>query len=153
MKVHRRGNSGVIEFANVAHTFEISAVNKLAFPGVLPLYNHTLWENEPFKIGKWKIVPNGETNNLPIELRDLMDENNLAEGIFKRQRGLLWGQGPALYKTEYVEGKRIKTFLNDPEIEAWLKSFDFEDYLQKAIVDYTHSEYHFTRIFLNTVFQ
>ncbi len=37
MKVHRRGNSGVIEFANVALTFEISAVNQLAFPGVLPL--------------------------------------------------------------------------------------------------------------------
>ena len=58
MKVHRRGNWGVIEFAYVAHTFEISAVNQLAFPGVLPLYNHTLWGNEPFKIGKWKIVPN-----------------------------------------------------------------------------------------------
>ncbi len=33
MKEHLRGNSGVIEFVNVAHTFEISAVHQLAFQG------------------------------------------------------------------------------------------------------------------------
>lgn len=149
MKYTRFDNNSLIRSGTNVYTFEVSAYQKLAFPGVLPLFNHNLWETEPMRVGPWQIVPNGQTNNLPVELRDIIDENNLAEGVFKRQRGLLWGQGPALYNTGFVEGKKVKTYVEDPEIQDWLNSFDYEEYLRNCIVDYIHAEYAYTKIFLN----
>ena len=54
------------------------------------------WEYMPQYVGGQKIVPYGNNNRLPVQIRDLMDENNLAPGILARQKGLLYGEGPFL---------------------------------------------------------
>jgi len=103
MKLNREGNNGLLEFADRAYSFHIegAGVNDFDF------FNTNLqkrWESDPLVVGGYRIVPYGDTNNLPVVLRDIIEENNLAEGIFRRQRGLLWGQGPELYKTELRTG-------------------------------------------------
>ncbi|MHC1707429.1 MAG: hypothetical protein AB9842_07895 [Bacteroidales bacterium] len=148
-RVRRSGNWGLIEFSDCAYSFEISGGYSLATTGILPLATRKGYEDQPFVIGDYKIIPNGPTNLLPLELRDILEENNLTEGVFKRQRGLIWGQGPALYREELIEGERRRTWIEDPEISTWLLSFDFEEQLRRAIVDYYHMEGHFARFFMN----
>ena len=148
-KVHRQGNYGVIETADCAYTFEIAGSMKLASPGVLPLATRNSWEDQPYVVGSYRINPNGATNQLPHEMRDTLEENNLSEGVFKRQRGLLWGQGPALYKEEWVDNQKVRTWVDDQEITHWLNSFDYEEVLRRAIVDYNHMEGHYARFILN----
>ena len=147
-KLHRSGNWGVIEMADVCYTFEIAGQFNIASNGVLPL-NQGTWQSQPLKIGNFKIIPNGFTNQLPIEIRDILEDNNLAEGVFKRQRGLLWGQGPALYTEQWVANQKVRTWLDDAEVQSWLDGFDYQEMLRRAIVDYNHMEGHFTKIFLN----
>ncbi|WP_147639713.1 hypothetical protein [Alistipes sp.] len=44
------------------------------------------------------IVPYGPGNDLPVMVRDLVQDNNLAPGILQRQKGLLYDQGAFLCK-------------------------------------------------------
>jgi len=147
MKINRNGDTGTIDLGERAMSFHIeSAASDFEF------YNSNnlrQWESDPVAVGPYRIVPFGETNNLPIALRDVIEENNLAGGIFKRQRGLLWGQGPELYKTEFIDNKKVKTWVDDKEVKDWLRSWDFEAYLQHIIVDYFHSECTFTKLYRN----
>jgi hypothetical protein len=150
MEIKRSGDSGIIDLGERACSFHIESAD--ASVTDFDFYNSSAlrqWESDPVAVGPYRIVPFGETNNLPVMLRDIVEENNLAEGIFKRQRGLLWGQGPELYRTEFKENKREKVWIEDPEISAWLKSWDFEAYLQHIIVDYFHSECSFTKMYRN----
>ncbi|MCX6272210.1 MAG: hypothetical protein NTU44_13520 [Bacteroidetes bacterium] len=148
-RVMRSGNFGIIQFSDCAYSFEISGGYSLATQGVLPLAVRQGWEQQPFTIGSFKIIPHGKSNQLPYELRDILEENNLTEGVFKRQRGLLWGQGPALYQEEFVNGEKQRTWVTDPEVEQWLRSFDYQEQLRRAIVDYYHTEGHYALLFLN----
>lgn len=145
----RNGNSGIIELADVAYSFHIANAEGVTDFEFFNLNYQKRWESYPTAVGPYRVVPFGETNNLPVVLRDIIDENNLAEGIFKRQRGLLWGQGPFLYKTQFVENKLEKTWVEDKEITDWLKSWDYQNYLQHIMIDYFHSECTFTKIFRN----
>ena len=42
------------------------------------------WEVMPQYMGDFRVVPFGLNNNLPSELRDIVDGNNLAPGIIER---------------------------------------------------------------------
>ncbi len=144
--VLRRGNVGVATFSNASYSFEIAGSVKMADIGVLPVSSRMMSETLPRRIGTYDIVPCGDSNNLPMEMRDVFESNNLAEGVFKRQRGLLWGQGPALYTEEYLNGEKVRKYVDNTEITAWLESFDYEEQLAKAIVDYYHMEGHFAKL-------
>ncbi len=142
------GNWGVVTSSNAAFSFEIAADYRLAASSVIPFGIRSSFENQPYTVGNHKIVPNGEYNLLPLEIKEALEENNLTEGVFKRQRGLLWGQGPALYKEEFVDGEKKRVWMSDPEVESWLSTFDFEEVLRRAIVDYYHMEGHFAKLTL-----
>lgn len=147
MDIQRSGDSGIINFGERAFSFSIESN-----AGDFDFWNSNAlrqWESDPVSVGPYRIVPFGETNNLPIILRDVIEDNNLAGGIFKRQRGLLWGQGPELYRTEIIDNNRKRIWVDDPEITSWLKSWGYEAYLQHAIVDYFHSECIFTKMYRN----
>lgn len=149
MEVVREGNSGFVKMADVAYSFHIANAEGVTDFEFFNLNYQKRWESYPTAVGPYRVVPFGETNNLPVVLRDIIEENNLAEGIFKRQRGLLWGQGPFLYKTQFVSNKLEKTWVEDKEITDWLRSWDYETYLQHVMIDYFHSECVFTKIFRN----
>ncbi|MHC1707486.1 MAG: hypothetical protein AB9842_08190 [Bacteroidales bacterium] len=148
-KVHRWGNAGVILKEDHAYSFEIAGSFNIAHQGVLPLATRNSWENQPVMIGGFKVIPNGNTNLLPHEIRDVLEENNLTEGVIARKRGLLWGQGPLLYSEKIENNEKIRTWINDDEIESWLKSFNYEELLRRSIVDFFHMEGVFTKLYLS----
>lgn len=150
MKVIRNGNIGAIDLGERAYSFHIE--NADAAVTDFEFFNSNMqqrWESDPVAVGPYRVVPFGQTNNLPVVLRDIIEENNLAEGIFKRQRGLLWGQGPELYRTEFQDNKKVKIWVDDKEVKDWLRSWDYEAYLQHIIVDYFHSECTFSKLYRN----
>jgi hypothetical protein len=148
--VRRLGNFGVIEHGAYVNTFEITgSFTKTAQPGVFPLNSNKLYERQPMQFDGFKIVPHGDTNNLPIELRDTLDENNFAESILKRRRNLLYGQMTALYYLEYKEGNISRVYVKDDEIEAWLKKSKAHDYVLKATTDFIHTDGYFTMVHRN----
>lgn len=149
--IRRLGNTAIVELANQRGyaVFEITGSSKVAQGGVYPLNSRKVWDKEPLHIGNYKIVARGDTNNLPAEIRDMCDDNNLVEGIFARQSGLQWGQGADLYIIEKKDGLRTKKWVEDKEIEAWLKTWDYENYLLRCLVDYTHDKGDFTKFYKN----
>lgn len=148
-KVIRNGNFGVVIKGKRVFSFSIEGVSKFATPSILPLGGGASYELQALRIGKLKIVPSGDTNLFPVELRDALEKNNLTEGVFKRQRGLMWGQGPSLYKEVFADGQKTRTWIEDPEVLTWLESFDYEEQLRRAIVDYYHTEGHYAKLRFN----
>jgi hypothetical protein len=71
--------------------------------------------------GDLEILPYGDHNNMPQLLRDVVYNNPNIPGVFEKKQGLLWGQGPGLYKENFVKrptekqsergnGRKIKKF-------------------------------------------
>lgn len=96
------------------------------------------WEQLPQTVCGQKIVPFGHDNNLPVHLRDILDENNLGPGILERQMGLLYGQGVFLNRLAYQEGNIVHRWEEDREIQAWLDSWDYVSYIKGCMTDYLH---------------
>jgi hypothetical protein len=147
-QVHDFQTHGVITQGEMVYTYEVVGSQQFAQPSVLPFYTRTR-RLLPMKIGEFNIVPHGEQNNLPEEIRQILDDNNLTPEILNKQAQLLWGQGPALYEDVHTDGVRIRKWQPDTEIESWLRSWDYEDYLLKATVEFRHMNGHFTKYFRN----
>lgn len=94
------------------------------------------WETMPQTVGNVRIVPFGWNNDLPTFIRDIVGDNNLVPGILNRQLGLLWGQGPQLYKLGFADDRIVKMWQEDKDVMAWLESWDYKSYLRGAIIDY-----------------
>ena len=96
------------------------------------------WDGDPITVGGVRVVPWGANNNMPVAIRDLLEKNNLGPGILDRKTGLLYGQGPMLYRINVVNNERIQEWLIDDEIQEWLDSWDYKQYIRSAFVEYTH---------------
>ena len=81
---------------------------------------------------------------MPNAIRDLLEKNNLGPGILDRKTGLLYGQGPMLYRVRIENNERIQEWLEDDEIQQWLDSWDYKEYIRNNLVEYTHMNGHFT---------
>ena len=127
-------------------TYETSYVNTSI--NSYPIHAE-FYKGEPLRIGNHKILRHGEDNLLPFELRRVLNENSLTPEILNKQAQLLWGQGPALYNIMYQDGQKIKNWISDIEVENWLKGWDYEEYLLKAVIELRHTNAHFTKVFRN----
>lgn len=107
------------------------------------------WEAHRQSVMGVDIVPYGVNNNLPIVIRDLLEDNNLAPGIIDREIGLLYGKGPELYKKKFVDGQLVREYVNDKDIQDWLKTWDFKRYIDMATTEVKHLKGVFTRIYRN----
>lgn len=112
-------------------------------------FDSSNWETAPQMYQGVKIVPHGINNNLPEIVRNIMAENNLAPGILERQIGLLYSNGPALYRLVYRNGEITRSYLEDKEINKWLKSWDWRRFLDMALVEYKHLKGFYTKNFRN----
>lgn len=150
MKLSRIGDTAILEFADMAHAYTVTARERSE---VEQRYNESFsrmsWEDKPMRVGNFQVVPFGDDNLLPIEIRETIGRHNLAPRIFTKRKFLTWGNGPALYTTKNVDGKMVTEFITDPEVMAWLKSWNYERYLQQAIEDFNHTEGHFTKVTRN----
>ncbi len=134
-KVYRRGNFGAIETRAHVHTFEISGAIKRT-SDVSNSFPTRQWGDDPIRIGDVEIVPLGDNNRMPLDLRDILEDNHIAPGVLSRKRRLLWGQGPALYSIDYSSGSPERKWATDEKIMAWIESWDYEDYLDRVFVDF-----------------
>ena len=139
----------VVQFADNSYTFSVSSSNTNWSDEMFSANQDVNWDTLHQPFGGYDIIPYGMNNNLPAEIRLLMDYNNLAPGIINRKVKFLWGQGPALYKIEYINGDIKKTFVEDVEILSWLEGIDYKNYLRKIMNDYEHAEGCASKLFRN----
>lgn len=97
------------------------------------------------RYANWNVFPYGEGNQLPLMIRNIVYANSIVPGILSKKTGLFWGQGPVIYVEKKVGGELVRETIEDPEIEAWLETWDWEDYILKCTVDYTHIESCYTK--------
>jgi len=94
------------------------------------------WERQSTNVQGKKIVSYGDNNDLPVIIRNLLDDNHLAPGILARKLGLLFGEGPQLYKMVYENNTITREYQHDKNIWNWLNSFDLLRVIQMAITEY-----------------
>ena len=114
----------------------------------LDIENHT-WDTGYHTAGGYRIVPYGPDNLLPSNLRNVISKNNLVPGILERQMGLLYGQGAYLCRTDFVNGQIVQNWVEDAQIQAWLDSWDYVEFLKGCITDYLHLKGFFNSFHLN----
>lgn len=145
-------------------SFEVQGVserNEVMNQEYRNIYRNYMSESTGIQMGDYLVPMWGEGHNLyPQEVYNVISDNKLLPELLSKQVQFLFGKGPYLYKEEIVgEGKNQKKTrvpVQDPEIQAWLESWEDNgypsvwEYLINIITDYYHvlssiSQYHFTR--------
>ena len=103
------------------------------------------WDADPVSVAGVRVVPWGPDNNMPTYVRNLLEKNNLAPGILARKIGLLYGQGPQLFRTRIKDNERVQEWVEDDEITLWLESWDYRRYIRNCLSEYAHTNGHFTK--------
>ncbi len=103
------------------------------------------WDKYPTYVGGVRVVPWGAANDFPERLRNLLERNNLGPGILERKTGLLYGDGPMLCRYVMRDGMPVQEWTEDNEVMSWLNSWDWRKYVRDVLVEYTHTNGHFTR--------
>lgn len=103
------------------------------------------WGGSHNVLGDYIIYPYGSNNDLPEVVRDTVANNSLAPGILNKKTELLWGSGPQLYSEKIEGGQLVREWVQDPDVQAWLDTWDYESYLLEACVDYAHIQGVFTK--------
>lgn len=146
-KVEKVGNSHVLHMEAgvyaVSSDYMDSSYENLLNKGKVD------WEEQPTIVMGKRIVPYGENNDLPDMIRDIMDENNLAPGILERELGLLYGNGPQLYRLKYDSDQITREYVQDEEIQQWLESWDYKRYIDMAMVEYKYLKGVFVKRYRN----
>ena len=101
-------------------------------------FDPTSWDMDPVTVAGVRVVPWGADNNLPKNMRRILEKNNLAPGILERKLGLIYGQGPMLYTLEVQENERVQNWIQDEEIQDWLDSWDYRGFIRHMLMEYNH---------------
>lgn len=96
------------------------------------------WNDTQNFIGDFIVYAYGNNNDLPSILKDIVQRNYIAPGLLRKKSQLLWGSGPSLYKEEFSEGMKKRMWQEDAEIQSWLDSWDYIEYLLKLCEDYQY---------------
>lgn len=102
---------------------------------VWDIANGRNWETMYSSVAGKRIVSFGNANQMPSIIRGVMENNHLAPGVIQRQKGLLFGQGAFLYKYKFENGKIVREWVEDKEISKWLESWNYNKFIEKAIVE------------------
>ena len=149
-KIARQDDAGVMYVPNVgAAYFSIGNVTSENYANAGSGGGQVSWECDPETVKGKRIVPYGTNNNLPVEIREIFDVNNLAPGIIEREIGLLWGQGPYLYAEEIENNEIVRKWTQDEEIQEWLDSWEYLKYLDRVVTEFKHLKGHWTKYYKN----
>lgn len=146
MRIYKHGNFAAIDTEIGVITAEITNSDRSPFSGVQPYFADAAL---PVRVGEFLLLNLGANNTLPEDIRKILDENHITPELLNKQTQLLWGQGPELYETKIENGQRIKKWVEATEIRNWLKSWDYEEYLLKATVEFRTMNGHFSKYFRN----
>ena len=101
-------------------------------------FDPTSWDMDPVTVAGVRVVPWGADNNLPKNIRRILEKNNLAPGILDRKLGLIYGQGPMLYTLDVQENERVQNWIQDEEIQDWLDRWDYRGFIRHMLMEYNH---------------
>lgn len=138
----------IVETPDVAFTYQVSETLR-DFDKLSNNSNTLNWNNITNYIGDYLIFPFGANNDLPTIIKDVVDNSYNVPGFLMRKTELLWGAGPKLYQEKIEDNKDVRVRIENTEINNWLKSWNYEEYLLKCCVDYQHVQGVFTRYELN----
>ncbi|MHA3788331.1 hypothetical protein ACX0HA_08995 [Flavobacterium hauense] len=140
MHVEYVGQDAIVSNEQVAFTYQVAAETPREF-NESRTRNHSLdWSSRTNFLGDYVVHPFGSNNDLPNVIREVVQNNYIAPGILKKKTQLLWGSGPKLFKEVFKDGKLVKEWQDNPEIQAWLEDWDAESYILSCCVDYHHME-------------
>lgn len=103
------------------------------------------WDSDPVSVGGVRTVPWGPRDNMPTQIRDLLEKNNIGPGIISRKLGLIYGQGVQLYRTTFEDGEPQREWVEDEEVNSWLRSWNYKEYVRQSLNEYLHMNGHFTK--------
>ena len=153
MNIEHYGQNAVVETNDVVFSFEVSE-NPRDFDKTRKIDSEDSlnWStaNTQYHIDKWRILPFGDNNDLPLVIKNVVQNNSKVPGILQKKTGMLWGKGPKLYKEGFdSEFNLVREWQSDDEIETWLDSWNAEEYLHKCVVDFNHIQGSFSKFYLN----
>lgn len=149
MKTFHNGPDSLVEFADVSYYFSVKG-SAYGETNTIVATDASLAIPQSTDIGGgYKIVSEGLDNRFPYQLRQLIEDNNLVNGIINRQRGLQYGQGLALYTVEFKEGSRVVKWNWDDAIGKELELWDYEEYLINVLLDLIVKREYYTKIIGN----
>jgi hypothetical protein len=112
------------------------------------LHSNT-WESDPVNYGGVRVVPYGPDNNLPGNIRNLLEKNNLGPGIIDRKTGLQYGQGPFLYELTFENNEITKKWTVDKEIQSWLDSWPYKEFIRNSLLEFNYMRGFYTKYYLS----
>lgn len=146
MKTYKDGSDTLIDLSDVAYYFSVKGANYGETDTIIGT-SSSIARPDPLGIGGgYQIIPEGSDNKFPYQLQQLIDDNNLANGILDRQRGLQYGQGLALYRVKFEEGKRVVEWFWDDSVGKELEQWDYEDYLINTLTDLIFKREYYSKV-------
>lgn len=146
MRIEDFGDNALIDCGDVSYTFEV-----VENPRTLDQYrvkeDSLQWDNDNFHVGGYRVHPYGDANDLPEQIRLIVQNHYLASGQLKKKTQMLWGQGPKLYRERIKDGVLTKEWVYDKDVWNWINSFDGESYLLNCCTDFHHIEGTFTKFY------
>lgn len=76
-----------------------------------------------FAVDGYTIYPRGKDNRSCERVEHDIKNNRLLPRLIAKQVELLYGKGPAIYKTVVEEGKVIRKWVEQKEVQGWLESW------------------------------
>lgn len=135
LTIEKSAKGGIVSTPSTVFSFSVED------PGFDPRQDgpveHFGWGQSRHLIEGIELLPYGLRNDIPQLLRETVYNNPNIPGIMEKKQQLLWGQGPQLYKDALVDGKPGREWAYDTDIQNWLESFDYKNYLHKIIVDHS----------------
>jgi|GEM_PF-262016 len=136
-KVTNYGGLSLVGTGVGTYALKMSTYNDYDFEKFINL-GAASWDSDPVSIAGFPCVPWGPDDNLPVLVRNLLEKNNLGPGILTRKAGLIYGQGPALYRNQIEDNEVNRMWCEDADIQSWLDSWDYKRYIRNAITEYNH---------------
>lgn len=72
----------------------------------------------------YNIASRGWNNLKCQEVASDIKHNRLLPRLITKQVNMLYGSGPAVYKTELIDNKVKRTWIMEPSIQRWLESWE-----------------------------
>jgi hypothetical protein len=133
MTIEKHGKAGIVSTPSTCFSF--SAEESGYDPRKDGSVEHFGWGQSMMMVDGIELLPYGVKNDMPQLLRETVYNNPNIPGIMEKKQQLLWGQGAQLYRDKLIDGKPGREWAYDADIQNWLESFDYKNYLLKVIVD------------------
>lgn len=142
--IEKHGRNAIVYSPNSVFAYEVTEST--------PEFDRTdsispfLWTYNLNYYEGFKVLPYGNRNDLPQLLRDVVYDNPNIPGVMEKKQGLIWGKGPQLYR-EIINDKneKVRIPVQSTEVENWLDSWDYQDYILDLITDFNFIQGGFTK--------